>query len=64
MNIKEKIKELSDSLNIPEDNFILRDSGIIEWKCEHNVGHPVFVPDNIKSWGWIHGCDGCCSNLK
>jgi hypothetical protein len=49
---------------------IVRDSGLIEWECEHGVGHPddesIREMDNIHgsgsegSWG-IHGCDGCCS---
>ena len=42
---------------------IVRASGLIEWQCEHGVGHPD--PQSIKNMGddgWgIHGCDGCCS---
>ena len=57
------IVQLSKELKKDESEFLTRSSGIIEWICEHGVGHPVEVPDNIKSWGLIHGCDGCCSSL-
>jgi hypothetical protein len=32
--------------------------------CEHGIGHPD--PDQIMrdEAGWVHGCDGCCSNHK
>ena len=41
---------------------IVRESGLIEWLCEHGVGHPDFesVKEKGVYWG-IHGCDGCCS---
>lgn len=36
------------------------DRSIIEWVCEHGVGHPDLntLPANDPG---IHGCDGCCS---
>lgn len=39
-----------------------RASGLIEWICEHGVGHPDdrSVMKMGEYWG-IHGCDGCCS---
>ena len=46
---------------------ILRGSGLIEWECEHGVGHPDF--DSALKLGknfedkliyLIHGCDHCC----
>lgn len=40
----------------------VRSSGLIEWVCEHGVGHPDIA--SVKEMGndcWgIHGCDGCC----
>jgi hypothetical protein len=40
---------------------IIRASGLIEWQCEHGVGHPdsKSVKRMGECWG-IHGCDGCC----
>jgi hypothetical protein len=40
---------------------IVRASGLVEWQCEHGVGHPdVNSVDRMgDAWG-IHGCDGCC----
>lgn len=44
----------------------IRETGLIEHVCEHDVGHPD--PKSVrelnsktgqKSWG-VHGCDGCC----
>lgn len=49
--------------------IIVRETGLIERKCKHEIGHPD--PDSVAyleehgpegcrgSWG-IHGCDGCC----
>ena len=47
----------------------IRGSGLVEWVCEHGVGHPdIRSAEKIaKKYGhdtdtWlIHGCDGCCS---
>lgn len=47
----------------------VRASGLIEWVCEHGVGHPDerSAEKIAKSLGhskdtWLtHGCDGCCS---
>lgn len=49
----------------------LRNTGLMERVCEHNVGHPD--PDSLAwldrnyerergtdSGLWSHGCDGCC----
>lgn len=48
----------------------IRASGLIEWVCEHGVGHPDYESavylnthgheGSRGTWG-IHGCDGCCS---
>jgi hypothetical protein len=42
---------------------IIRASGLIEWQCEHGVGHPdsKSVKRMGECWG-IHGCceEGCC----
>jgi hypothetical protein len=40
---------------------IIRASGLVEWQCEHGVGHPDFksVKKMGEEWG-VHGCDGCC----
>jgi len=45
---------------------IIRASGLVEWQCEHGVGHPdqssvktLEYLTGQKGWG-IHGCDGCC----
>ena len=41
---------------------VVRASGLVEWICEHGVGHPD--ARSVKMMGddtWeIHGCDGCC----
>ena len=47
----------------------IRGSGLLEWVCEHGVGHPDFESAKLvaKSYGhpvgtWlVHGCDGCCN---
>lgn len=43
---------------------IVRASGLIEWQCEHGVGHPDLrsVKKMGDCWG-IHGCcsENCCS---
>ncbi len=40
---------------------VMRESTLIERRCEHGVGHPD--PDSAKFLGEgysVHGCDGCC----
>lgn len=48
---------------------IKRQSGLIEWICEHGIGHPDIESaqriaekynHDLETW-LIHGCDGCCS---
>ena len=40
---------------------IVRASGLIEWECDHGVGHPDLNSVERMGDGWaIHGCDGCC----
>lgn len=48
----------------------IRDSGLVERLCEHNVGHPD--PDSVAflikttgetHWG-VHACCGCCRNQQ
>ena len=51
-------KEIEEFIRLnPEtrdDQFVVREfSGIVEWICEHGVGHPIT--------GGVHGCCGCCS---
>ena len=52
-------------------DITVRESGLLEWTCEHGVGHPLHKsvtwleahgPEGAKrTWG-IHGCDGCCAH--
>jgi len=51
---------LSKLNNISKDEFQERENGRIEWVCEHGVGHTIWSPNDDH----IHGCDGCCLNLK
>ena len=48
---------------------IIRESGLIEWECEHGIGHPDEVSaqiiadkfgHSVETW-MTHGCDSCCS---
>ena len=45
---------------------IVRASGLVEWQCEHGVGHPdqssvITLTYLTGQTGWgIHGCDRCC----
>lgn len=55
--------DLAKKYNISEDSIQPRSDGRVEWFCEHGVGHPIYVPENLGSWGWVHGCDGCCRKL-
>jgi len=48
--------------------LIRRDSGLMEFICQHGVGHPVASSAHYLSFLWqdkddnwsVHGCDGCC----
>jgi len=53
---KPTVKELN--LRYGDNNWLMRD-GIIEWICEHGVGHTVWSPHDYN----VHGCDGCCRKL-
>lgn len=49
---------------IPEGwTQVQRETGLIEWVCPHNVGHPAPAAYQIyrefREYGG-HGCDGCC----
>jgi hypothetical protein len=52
------------------DNVIIRETGLLEWTCEHGCGHPLSSSAKAmaKAYGhepgtWLtHGCDGCCSS--
>lgn len=53
----------------PKWKLLHRASGLVEWICEHGVGHPDEDSAELiaKHYGhstdtWlVHGCDGCCS---
>ena len=36
--------------------------GLIEWVCEHGVGHPDLNQEMVKDERYyaVHRCDGCC----
>jgi hypothetical protein len=40
---------------------IIRENGVVEDICKHNVGHPnlEWLKEHPKDKG-IHGCCGCC----
>ncbi len=41
----------------------VRMNGVIEWQCEHGIGHPV---GHVTAWRehyGVHGCDGCCQDI-
>ena len=47
---------------------LTRSSGLVEYVCEHGVGHPDYqsakviakrFKGTIKTW-LVHGCCGCC----
>jgi hypothetical protein len=46
-------------------NQVIRENGLVEDVCIHDVGHPnaewlkIHDPDGSKGYG-IHGCCGCC----
>ena len=39
----------------------IRASGLLEWVCEHGIGHPDMDSAKRLHMEGIHGCDGCCS---
>ena len=47
----------------------IRETGLVEWKCKHGIGHPDYnsAVGTAKKHGhclgtWLlHGCCGCCS---
>lgn len=50
-------------------NVRLDNKGLVERTCPHSVGHPD--PDSVAyftsigiDYMSIHGCDGCCSEIK
>lgn len=47
----------------PSDRINLRMDGRVEWICDHGVGHTIWNPRDGK-YAFVHGCDGCCSQLK
>lgn len=53
--------EMSDMEKQMSWKRVVRASGLIEWVCEHGVGHPdqASVKQLGEGYG-IHGCDGCC----
>ena len=55
-------KTLAKQLGIPITELIDRADGRIERKCSHGVGHTIFAPRAMGKAGFVHGCDGCCSN--
>ncbi|MGQ4893478.1 MAG: macro domain-containing protein [Candidatus Njordarchaeia archaeon] len=48
----------------------IKSTGLIEWVCEHGVGHPDYESaervankyGHSKDVWLIHGCDGCCTH--
>lgn len=53
------IEDMAKKFNRPENEFLRRADGRIEWVCTHGVGHTVWCPNE----NYIHGCDGCCRQL-
>jgi len=54
-------KIIAKKYNRPESEFLTRTDGRIEWICKHRIGHTVWFP---KGSDGVHGCDGCCKQLK
>jgi hypothetical protein len=70
-NIKEVIKTKKPKYKLPETKTVIRrKSGLMEWVCEHGVGHPLLASaikiankhKHILSTWLTHGCDGCCKS--
>jgi hypothetical protein len=49
------------SVKASELNY--REDGRIEWVCKHGIGHTIFAPKQMGKAGFIHGCDGCESDI-
>jgi len=58
------IGELSKKHNLPINRLQYREDGRVEWVCDHGVGHTIYHPDKNTKYGFVHGCDGCCSRIK
>jgi len=54
----------------------VRETGLVEWVCEHGVGHPDYISacavakahpekghsfEEVRNAWLVHGCDGCCA---
>lgn len=60
--------EFDEKTSIPHFPYLIRrETGLMEFKCIHGVGHPALSSIEYMNrvtggdtWG-IHGCDGCCS---
>ena len=59
-----EIKNIGKLLNIPISELQYREDTRIEWVCEHGIGHTVYAPEVMGKYGYSHGCDGCCNNIK
>lgn len=46
------------------EHVLRRADGRVEWLCKHGVGHTIFAPERMGKAGYVHGCDGCCSNVR
>lgn len=57
-------KDIAKKYNLPEEEFLIRMDGRIEWVCEHGVGHTVYNPHDWGKYTFVHGCDGCCNKLE
>jgi len=60
-SIDELKKKLANDFDVKIEELNVRADGRIEWVCEHSVGHTIWFPKGSDS---VHGCDGCCQNLK
>lgn len=47
----------------------LRETGLVERICPHGVGHPdpdsvaYFADSGLRDFN-VHGCDGCCGDVR
>jgi len=55
------IETMAKMYGLSEKEFLYRADGRIEWICKHGIGHTVFYPRGSND---VHGCDGCCKQLK
>lgn len=53
------IEEIAEKYNLIPKDLVTRMDGRIEWICEHGVGHTIYSPTG----NYIHGCDGCCTEI-